>query len=82
MSGDLIERKKALNFETAIDAAPEDIPKISRGMAIYAEHIKHLPTVQIRKGVNVTLAFLTFIIGALVGSVLTVAYMALFRSAK
>ena len=40
---DYISRQAALNFETKITAGPSEIQAISRGMALYAEHIKAIP---------------------------------------
>lgn len=42
-----ISREAALNFETEIDADPDEIQAISRGMALYAEHIKAVPAADV-----------------------------------
>lgn len=42
-----IEREAALNFEAEITAAPTEIQAISQGMALYAEHIKAIPTADV-----------------------------------
>ena len=42
-----ISREAALNFEAEIDADPAEIQAISRGMALYAEHIKALPAADV-----------------------------------
>ena len=47
-----ISREKALNFEAEIDADPDEIQAISRGMALYAEHIKALPAADVAEVVR------------------------------
>jgi len=42
-----ISREAALNFEAEIDADPDAIQASSRGMALYAEHIKALPAADV-----------------------------------
>ena len=42
-----ISRDDALNFEMEIEAEPEEIQAISRGMALMSEHIKGLPAADV-----------------------------------
>ena len=42
-----ISREDALNFEMEIEAEPEEIQAVTKGMALYAEHIKKLPPVAV-----------------------------------
>ena len=42
-----ISREAALNFETQITAKPSEIQAISRGMSLYAEHIKAIPAADV-----------------------------------
>ena len=44
---DYISREAALNFEMEIEASPEEIQAISKGMAIMSEHIKALPAADV-----------------------------------
>lgn len=45
-----ISRDAALSFDSEVECAPEDIQLIMQGMALYAEHIKSLPVVEISEG--------------------------------
>lgn len=40
---DYISREAALNFEMEIEADPDEIQAITKGMALYSEHIKSIP---------------------------------------
>lgn len=42
-----ISREEALNFELEIEAKPDDIQAITKGMALYAEHIKNIPAADV-----------------------------------
>ena len=42
-----ISRKEALNFELEVEADPEDIQAITKGMALYAEYIKSIPAADV-----------------------------------
>ena len=44
---DYISREDALNFEMEIEADPEEIQAISKGMALYAEYIKSIPAAEV-----------------------------------
>lgn len=44
---DYISREEALNFELSVEADPEDIQAITKGMALYAEHIKNIPAAEV-----------------------------------
>lgn len=72
---ELIDRHDALNFDTAIEADPDDIGLISEGMALYGEYIKGLPVV--RKG-----GIELLILGMFLGSIMTAAYLAIIRAGK
>ena len=74
---ELIDRHDALNFDTAIEADPDDIPMISEGMALYGEYIKGLPVVKIGEGGTGM-----FFIGLFIGSVVTAAWLALLRAGR
>ena len=43
----LIDRDAALNFELQAEADPDEIQAITKGMALYAEHIKSLPVIEV-----------------------------------
>lgn len=43
---DLIDRHDALNFDMEIEADPNDIQQIMRGMSLYAEYLRTLPSSQ------------------------------------
>lgn len=45
--GDYIKREDALNFEMEIEADPEEIQAISKGMALYGEYIKSIPAADV-----------------------------------
>lgn len=47
MSGDYIRRYDALNFEMDIEADPDEIQAITKGMALMSEYIKGLPTADV-----------------------------------
>ena len=47
MTQEYISREDALNFETKTTAAPSEIQAISKGMALYAEHIKAIPAADV-----------------------------------
>ena len=40
---DYISREAALNFEMEIEADPDEIQAITKGMALYSEYIKSIP---------------------------------------
>lgn len=42
-----ISREEALNFELEIEAKPEDIQAITKGMALYADYIKSIPAADV-----------------------------------
>lgn len=42
-----IKREEALNFEMEIEADPDEIQAITKGMALYSEYIKNLPAWQL-----------------------------------
>lgn len=42
-----ISREEALNFELSVEADPEDIQAITKGMALYAEYIKKVPAANV-----------------------------------
>ena len=42
-----ISREEALNFELEIEAKPEDIQAITKGMALYADYIKSIPVADV-----------------------------------
>ena len=42
---DYIKREDALNFETSIEADPDDMPQIVRGMKLYADYLKSIDVV-------------------------------------
>ena len=42
-----ISREEALNFELEVEADPEDIKAITKGMALYAEYIKSIPAADV-----------------------------------
>ena len=42
-----ISREEALNFELEIEAKPDDIQAITKGMALYAEYIKSIPAADV-----------------------------------
>ena len=42
-----ISREEALNFELEVEADPEDIQAITKGMALYAEYIKSIPAADV-----------------------------------
>lgn len=44
---DYISREDALNFEMEIEADPEEIQAISKGMALYGEYIKSIPVADV-----------------------------------
>ena len=44
---DYISREDALNFEIEIEADPEEIQAITKGMALYGEYIKSIPAVEV-----------------------------------
>lgn len=44
---DYISREDALNFEMEIEADPEEIQAISKGMALYGEYIKSIPAADV-----------------------------------
>lgn len=44
---DYISREDALNFEMEIEADPEEIQAISKGMALYGEYIKSIPAAEV-----------------------------------
>lgn len=72
-----INRHDALNFDAEIAADPDDIQLISKGMALYAEHIKGLPVVRTeRRDLSM------FFLGLFLGSVLSAMYIALAQSGK
>ena len=62
-----INREKALNFDTEIVVDPDQIEGITAGMAYYADYLKKLPVIRIRKGVNIMASVISFIVGVLVG---------------
>lgn len=43
---DYISREDALNFEMEIEADPEEIQAITKGMALYGEYIKSIPAAE------------------------------------
>lgn len=53
---DYISREAALNFEMEIEADPDEIQAITKGMALYADYIKSIPAVDVveRKWIPVT----------------------------
>lgn len=44
-----ISREEALNFELSVEADPEDIQAITKGMALYADYIKNIPAASVVK---------------------------------
>lgn len=44
---DYISREAALNFEMEIEADPEEIQAITKGMALYADYIKKVPAANV-----------------------------------
>lgn len=42
-----ISREEALNFELSVEAEPEDIQAITKGMALYADYIKKIPVADV-----------------------------------
>lgn len=44
-----IKRSDALNFEMEIEADPDEIQAITKGMALYGEHIKRVPAANVIK---------------------------------
>lgn len=44
---DYISREDALNFEMEIEADPEEIQAITKGMALYADYIKSIPAAEV-----------------------------------
>ena len=72
-----IDRHDALKFDAEIAAGPDDIQLISKGMALYAEHIKGLPVVQTKRR-----DLSMFFFGLFLGSVLSAMYIALAQSGK
>ena len=44
-----IKRDDALNFEMEIEADPSEIQAITKGMALYSEYIKSIPTLQLQE---------------------------------
>lgn len=62
-----IDRHDALNFDAEIVVDPDQIEGITAGMAYYADYLKKLPVIRIRKGVNVLASVISFIAGVLVG---------------
>lgn len=44
---DYISREEALNFELEVEAEPEDIQAITKGMALYADYIKKIPVADV-----------------------------------
>lgn len=62
-----INREKALNFDAEIVVDPDQIEGITAGMAYYADYLKKLPVIRIRKGVNVLASVISFIAGVLAG---------------
>ena len=44
---DYISRDDALNFELEVEADPEEIQAITKGMALYGEYIKSIPAAAI-----------------------------------
>lgn len=44
---DYISREDALNFEMEIEADPDEIQAISKGMALYGEYIKSIPAAEV-----------------------------------
>lgn len=43
---DYISREAALNFEMEIEAEPDEIQAITKGMALYADYIKSIPAAE------------------------------------
>lgn len=44
---DYISREAALNFEMEIEADPDEIQAITKGMALYADYIKKVPAADV-----------------------------------
>ena len=44
---DYISREAALNFEMEIEADPDEIQAITKGMALYADYIKSIPAADV-----------------------------------
>ena len=44
---DYISREDALNFEMEIEADPDEIQAITKGMALYADYIKKVPAADV-----------------------------------
>lgn len=47
MAAEYIKREDALYFEMEIEADPEDIQAITKGMALYGEYIKSIPAADV-----------------------------------
>lgn len=71
-----INRHDALNFDTSIEADPDDIGLISEGMALYGEYIKGLPVIKREEGSAM------FWLGILIGSVFSTVFFALIRAGR
>lgn len=44
---DYISREAAMNFKLSVTADPTEIQAITKGMALYAEHIKSIPAADV-----------------------------------
>lgn len=44
-----ISKEKALNFEMEIEAAPDEIPAISKGIAYYFDYIESIQTTDVEE---------------------------------
>lgn len=49
MAAEYIKREDALNFEMEIEADPDEIQAITKGMSLYAEYIKSIPAADVVK---------------------------------
>lgn len=48
---DYISRDEALNFDSSIESELDHILDVCKGMALYANHIKEIPTADVRENI-------------------------------